>query len=211
MLVNQEIVNYIQQNIIPKYTYFDKAHNLEHVNKVIQNSLSIANEYDADLNKAYTIAAYHDLGLIQGRENHEKASADLLIADLKLKEWFSENELILMAEAVEDHRASNDYEPRSIYGKIISEADRDIEYFTILKRTIQYGLDNYKSNDFEQHLSRAYEHIQNKYGENGYLKLWLDTEVNRHNLQELRSMIVSYEKFIIDFKKIFNECINDEK
>lgn len=206
MPVNPEITSYIQQTIIPQYSCFDKAHNLEHVNKVIQNSLSIATDYDVDINKVYVVAAYHDLGLRQGRENHEKTSAVLLMADLKLKEWFSESELTLMSEAVEDHRASNDYEPRGIYGKIVSEADRDIEYLTIFKRTIQYGLKNYPDYNIEQHFSRTYEHIQDKYGENGYLKLWLDTEINRHNLQELRIMLTSQEKFRADFEKIFAEC-----
>ena len=206
MAVNPEIMNYIQENIIPQYSCFDKAHDLEHINKVIENSLSIAIDYNVDINKIYVVAAYHDLGLSQGRENHEKTSADFLMADLKLKELFSKNELILMAEAIEDHRASNNYEPRSIYGKIISEADRDIEYLTILKRTIQYSLKNYSNYDFEEHFNRTYEHIQNKYGYGGYLKLWLDTELNRHKLQELRNMIALREKFRIDFENIFDEC-----
>ena len=138
MQINPEIMTYIQHNIVPQYSYCDKAHNLEHINKVIQNSLAIAPDYDIDMNMLYVIAAYHDVGLSQGRENHERTSAAFLLADSKLKQWFSKDELRLMAEAVEDHRASNDYEPRSIYGRIILEADRDVEYITILTRTIQY-------------------------------------------------------------------------
>ena len=207
MMVNPKIISYIQQNIVPQYSCFDKAHNLEHVNKVIQNSLFIAADYDVDIDKVYVVAAYHDVGLSQGRKNHEKTSAVILMTDLKLREWFSENELFLMSEAVEDHRASNDCEPRSIYGKIVSEADRDIEYMTILKRTIQYSLENYSEYNIEQHYSCTYEHIQNKYGEGGYLKLWLDTEINRRNLQELRKMITSHERLRTDFEIIFAECL----
>ncbi len=45
-----------------------------------------------------------------------------------------------MREAVEDHRASTDHEPRSLYGKIVAEADRIIDPDTTLRRTVQYGL-----------------------------------------------------------------------
>lgn len=205
-MINQEVLSYIQQNIIPKYLAFDNAHNLGHVNKVIQSSLKIASAYDVDITKVYVIAAYHDVGLSQGRENHEKTSASFLLSDTKLNEWFSKNELLLMAEAVEDHRASNDYEPRSIYGKIVSEADRDIEYATILTRTIQFGLKNFPDYNFERHFIRTFQHIKNKYGENGYLKLWLNTEMNQEGLKEIRRMISSKERLRNDFEKIFYEC-----
>ncbi|MCL2703954.1 MAG: HD domain-containing protein [Defluviitaleaceae bacterium] len=210
MAIRHEIVNYVMQNILPKYESFDEAHNLEHVNRVIKNSLSIASDYSLDINKVYIIAAYHDIGLSQGRTNHEKTSAALLLLDTKLKEWFSDDELRLMSEAVEDHRASNSYEPRSIYGKIVSEADRDIEYITILTRIIQYSLDNYPEFSFEQHFTRSYEHIRDKYGENGYLKLWLDTEINRKNLHEVRRAVASLENFKADFENVFYTCIKNK-
>ena len=206
MEINAAIKSYVELNIIPIYRTFDKAHNLEHIGKVIANSLAIACDYEVDINKVYVIAAYHDIGLSQGREYHEKTSAAFLLSDTKLKEWFSDNDLVMMSQAVEDHRASNDYEPRSIYGKIISEADRDIEYLTILRRTIQYSLKNYPSYNIEQHFIRTYEHIRDKYGEGGYLKLWLNTELSRKNLQTLRDMSLSTETLRPDFEKIFKEC-----
>lgn len=206
MEINPDILSYVQQNIIPLYSSFDKAHNREHVDKVIKNSLAIAPDYGVDMNKVYVIAAYHDVGLSQGREHHEKSSAAFLLADLKLKEWFTEDELAVMSEAVKDHRASNDYEPRSIYGKIVAEADRDIEFTTILTRTIQYSLKNFPDYDFERHLTRTYEHIRDKYGEGGYLKLWLNTAENERNLRELRGMVTSKEKLSPAFEKIFFDC-----
>ncbi len=208
MEINLEIKTYIEENIIPKYREFDKAHNLSHVNKVISNSLKIAQDYDVDMDQVYVIAAYHDFGLCQGRENHEKNSAISLLNDDQLKKWFNEEILTRMAQAVEDHRASNDYEPRSIYGMIVSESDRDIDYWTILTRTIQYSLKNYPDYDFEQHLERTYFHIKNKYGEGGYLKLWLATEDNQRNLQILREHSLTKEGLRNDFEKVYNECID---
>ena len=34
MVVNQNIKDYIQQYILPQYSLFDKAHNIEHADKV---------------------------------------------------------------------------------------------------------------------------------------------------------------------------------
>ena len=39
------------------YDRFDKAHNKEHIDRVIKNSLSIAKDYDVDMSKVYVIAA----------------------------------------------------------------------------------------------------------------------------------------------------------
>lgn len=206
MEINPEILQYVSQHILPKYEHFDKAHNTAHADKVIQNSLKIAADYDVDIDKVYVIAAYHDTGLIHGRGDHEKHSAKLLLADLTLLSWFSADELTLMAEAIEDHRASSDNEPRSIYGKIVSEADRDIEYMTILARIVQFSLENYKDFTVEQHYARTYEHMQEKYGENGYLKLWLDTEDNRNNLIKLREVLRDEKRFRADFYEVFERC-----
>ena len=65
-----ELREYIQQNIIPQYVNFDKAHQIDHVEKVIEESLKLASYYDVNLPMVYTIAAYHDLGLCEGREFH---------------------------------------------------------------------------------------------------------------------------------------------
>jgi len=206
MRVRQDIFEYITQNILPEYKSFDKAHDMSHANKVIENSLSIAKNYDVDINKVYVIAAYHDLGLSKGRKEHEKNSALFLLSDSKLREWFLEDELILMAEAVEDHRASNEHEPRSIYGKIVSEADRDIDYGTILARMAHYSLDNFPNYTSAEHFARANKHIQEKYGENGYLKLWLDTEINRSNLTVIRENLKLVDKFEMDFYNALKKC-----
>ena len=207
MEISLDILEYVQRIILPQYAAFDKGHGLEHVNNVINNSIAIARNYDVDLDKVYVIAAYHDIGLGKDRKNHHKTSSAYLLSDIKLREWFSIDELIMMSEAIEDHRASNNYRPRSIYGMIVSEADRDLEYTTVLKRTIQYSISNYPKDSIEQHFARIYEHICNKFGENGYLNLWLNTEINQRYLQELRSMIVAKEKLWFDFKVVFYVCL----
>ncbi len=200
-LVNKLLEEYVNQNIIPKYKEFDKGHDVGHVSDVIQNSLEIAESLDVDIDMVFVIAAYHDVGIVFGRENHNITSGKLMIEDAELKRWFSEEQLIIMQQAIEDHRASNDYEPRTIYGKIISEADRVIDAQTIIFRTIGYGKTYYPEFSAEQHFERTYQHIQQKYGENGYLKLWLNTTKNTEGLRSIRELLADKEKM----RKMFDD------
>ena len=206
--LNPCIFTYVQNKILPQYDNFDKAHNRKHVERVLKNSFAIARNFDVDINKVYVTAAYHDVGLPQGRSEHEKHSSAYLLADMRLKEWFSECDLMEIAEAIQDHRASSGYVPRSIYGKIIADADRDIDYTTILTRAIPYFVECYPNSTKEQLFDCFYKEIQDKYGENGYLKLWLDTEPNRSNLTEIRNILADSGKFKADFIRIFNEIVN---
>ena len=94
-----------------------------------------------------------------------------------------------MREAVEDHRASSDHAPRSIYGRIVAEADRQIDPETVLRRTIQYSLAHYPELDREGHFARCTEHLRGKYAEGGYLRLWIVPSENARRLDELRRII----------------------
>ena len=156
---------------------------------VMSNSLRQAQHYDVDMQMVYTIAAYHDLGLSEGRATHHTASARIVREDERLRQFFTQEQIETIADAVEDHRASNTREPRTIYGKIIAEADRIIDADTIMTRTVQYGLSHYPTLTKEEHIERAVTHIHEKYGHGGYLKLWIPESPNAARLEEFRSMI----------------------
>lgn len=198
-LVNPELKRYIEQSIIPLYDHFDKAHQRDHVHMVIQQSLELAGRMDVDINMVYAIAAYHDIGLCEGRERHHLVSAQMMLVDATLKKWFSDNQLQTMSEAVADHRASTDHAPRSIYGKIVAEADRFIDPDVIILRTVQYGMEHYPELDKAGHYERMLHHLHEKYGRNGYLRLWFDHSPNMERLDTLRRMMddeaLLYEKF----------------
>ena len=181
--------HYIETEIIPRYEAFDKAHRTDHVRQVIAESLKLASYYEIDERMVYTIAACHDIGLCEGREYHHLVSGRLMRADERLREWFTEEEIEIMAQAVEDHRASLDHAPRSIYGRIVAEADRLIDPMTVLLRTVQYGLSHYPELDKEEHYQRYCEHLQEKYAEGGYLKLWIPESDNAARLAELRALM----------------------
>lgn len=170
---------------------------------MIQESLRLAQYYEVNPDMVYVIAAYHDVGLVEGRERHHLVSGSLLQADQKLRNWFSEEEIQLMKEAVEDHRASNKHEPRSIYGKIVSEADRVIDAETTFRRTVQYGLSHYPEMIPEEHYLRFRDHLITKYGEGGYLKLWIPQSDNAERLQEIRGILKNEVQLRNIFMKLF--------
>ena len=117
-MIPQALIHYVETEIIPRYEHFDKAHNRSHVQTVIDESLALAKLYpQADERLVYTIAAYHDTGLCRDRATHHLVSGEIIAADSNLLQWFDKEEMAIMREAVEDHRASSDHEPRSIYGK----------------------------------------------------------------------------------------------
>ncbi|MDY4148706.1 MAG: HD domain-containing protein [Paludibacteraceae bacterium] len=187
--MNSELRKYIEDHILPRYAAFDKGHQRDHAESVINESLKLAKEYQADTDMAYTIAAYHDLGLSIDRPLHHIRSGEILQADEHLRQWFSEQQITTMREAVEDHRASSKNPPRSIYGAIVAEADRQLDPQTVIRRTLQYGLKQNPTADFEWHLARTCEHLQEKYGEGGYMHLWLKSERNLHNLETLHQLL----------------------
>ena len=200
-----DLVEFIETKILPKYTEFDRAHNLEHVTRVIRRSLDLVKITGADINMVYTIAAYHDVGMSGPRAVHHITGGKILAADARLKKWFSAEQIKIMKEAIEDHRASASHAPRSLYGKIIAEADRDIDVDTVIRRTIQYGLSNYPELDEEGHWKRFKEHMDSKYSANGYIRLWLPKSPNEENLNKLRTLIANPQKLREKFDQIFAE------
>ena len=180
---------YIQQEILPQYDAFDGGHKRDHAETVIAESLKLARAYEADETMAFVIAAYHDLGLKFDREKHHIHSGEILMADENLRKWFTQEQLLTMRDAVEDHRASGKNPPRTIYGAIVAEADRQIDPLTVIQRTMAYSQKLYPDGDFDTLYQRSLEHLHEKYAEGGYLKLWLNSERNVLGLANLRAMI----------------------
>ncbi len=198
------MIDYIETTILPRYEAFDPAHRKDHAYQVMSESLKLARHYEVSRRMVYVIAAYHDIGLCEGRERHHLVSGRLLRADEHLREWFTEEEIETMAQAVEDHRASLDHAPRSIYGRIVAEADRLIDPKQVLLRTVQYGFSHYPELTKEEHYRRYCEHLQEKYAEGGYLKLWIPESENASRLAELRGIIADEVRKREAFERLFD-------
>ncbi len=201
-----DLVEFIETQILPQYTSFDKAHNLEHVTRVIRRSLDLVKRTGTDINMVYTIAAYHDLGMSGPRAVHHITGGKILAADTRLRRWFSSEQIKIMKEAVEDHRASASHAPRSIYGKIVAEADRDIVPEVVFRRTVQFGLANYPEKSREEQWERFREHMDNKYSQNGYIRLWIPGSPNEQQLKLLRDVIANP----VLLKEKFNQYYDEE-
>lgn len=199
--VSLEIMEFVERQILPRYNAFGESHGLRHVTRVIKNSLRLADVTGADIDMVYVIAAYHDLGMEGPRAIHHLTSGKILMADARLKKWFNADQLKVMKEAVEDHRASSSRQPRSIYGKIVAEADRDIDVHEIFLRAIQYGKENGPDKTVEEHWERFAQHMDEKYSNNGYIKLWIPNSPNEKALKELRN--------IIEDKKLLRKAFDD--
>lgn len=221
MDINATLEKYIFEEVVPRYASFDAAHKEDHALTVIRQALELLDGRDswaaaqADVEPLWltpvsramlmTAAACHDLGLVNGRERHHLDSGIIIRADSRLKEWFTEEQIEVIAQAAEDHRASGKGAPRSIYGMLIAEADRVIDQETIIRRTIQFGLKHYPDLCREGQLQRAREHLVEKYGRGGYLRLWIPWSSNAARLNALQDLIADPEALTSTIDMIFNK------
>lgn len=225
MEIRSTLEKYVYDEIVPRYADFDSAHREDHALTVISQAMKLLDEMEGwkaaqdrideqwnveiDREMLFTAAACHDLGLINGRERHHLDSGIIIRNDDRLKEWFTDGQIETIACAAEDHRASGKSDPRSIYGKLVAEADRVINGKTIILRTIQYGLNNYPELNPEEHIRRAIEHLHEKYGRGGYLKLWIPWSDNAKNLAILQDLIDDEKPLYDEVKKILLEYLSN--
>lgn len=201
--MNNELIQYIENEIFLLYNRNEEGHGINHIKTVIKRSLELAKDYDVDIDMVYTIASYHDLGHYIDRKTHEIISAEIFMKDEKIRQWFTDEQRSIIKEAIEDHRASSNHEPRTIYGKIISTADRTIiDIDNTIKRTYYYGKRNYINLSEEEQIERIYQHLIEKYGENGYAKVYLEDKEFEEALDKLRHALSNKEEFIKRVKKV---------
>lgn len=220
MDINSTLEKYIFEEVVPRYASFDAAHKEDHALTVIRQALELLDgrsswaAAQADVEPFWlthvdramlmTAAACHDLGLVNGRERHHLDSGIIIRADQRLREWFTEEQIEIIAQAAEDHRASGKGAPRSIYGMLIAEADRVIDQETIIRRTIQFGLKHYPDLCREGQLQRAREHLVEKYGRGGYLRLWIPWSSNAARLNALQDLIAAPEAIEHEVTRIYD-------
>ena len=204
--INQELVKYIESEIFPLYNRNEEGHGIGHIKTVIKRSLELAKNYDVDLNMVYVIASYHDIGHYIDRKKHEIISAEMFMRDEKIKKWFTTEQINTIKDAIEDHRASSNHEPRTIYGRIVSTADRTIiDIDNTIRRSYSYGKRNYVGLSEEEQIEIVYQHLTEKYGENGYAKVYLEDKEFDESIKKLRQALSNKEEFIKRVKRVVKE------
>ncbi len=203
--INPQLKSYIERKILPEYSQNEEGHGIKHIRYVIQRSFGFA-DFVSDINydMVYAIAAYHDLAHHIDAKNHEKLSADLLQKDQTLRKFFNEKQIKIMSEAVYDHRASMSGEPRSIYGKIVSSADRDVDIETPFKRTYSYRKEHTPDASLDDMIEESRQHLKNKYGKNSYAKdkMYFPDEGYANFLQKIDELTNDKAKFKQEFLRI---------
>ena len=203
MKINDKLKEYIEENIFPEYSKNEPAHNIDHIKYVINRSFKFADTVPSvNYDMVYTIASYHDIGHHIDSKRHEIISGEIKSKDKNLKKFFSNEELKIIKEAIEDHRASSDHEPRSIYGKIVSTADRNNTVESCLRRSYTYGKKLEPNFTDEELFERAYKHLYMKFGENGYAKFFFKDEEYEKFLKEIRRLL-SDKKLFIDTQRTY--------
>ena len=204
--LNEKLVEYIEKKIFPLYDRNEFAHGINHIKTVIRRSLELADGYDVDFNIVYTVAAYHDLGHFIDRKRHEIISAEMFMKDENIKRWFADEQRMVIKEAIEDHRASCNHVPRTIYGKIVSTADRTIvDMDNTIKRSYTYGKKNYIGLSEEEQFDKVYEYLVEKYGESGYAKVYLEDKEFDEAVGKLRQALENREEFIERVKRVVSD------
>ena len=166
--VSKHIIEYIETEILPQYNSIG-GHTDKHIRQVIERSLNFFKQApELNIDMVYIIAAYHDLGRLIDNETHNLESAKLLRKDKFIKEHFTDEEINIMAEAVEDHRASLGREPRSIYGKLVSSADRNTSLEETLSRSFDYTSHINPNMTEDEIIETARKHLRKKYSPDGY-------------------------------------------
>ncbi|MDD4275684.1 MAG: HD domain-containing protein [Clostridia bacterium] len=207
-MINNEIKDYITNEILPKYKDFDKGHDIRHIKEVIKHSLEYyeyLNDENIDPNMVFVIAAYHDLGISVEREHHAIHSAELLLKDEKLRDWFSEEQMEIMAEACEDHSTSLNREPYTIYGKIVCDADKDNNVTTSLSRAWDYSVQNFPTFTKQELLDNVYEQLVKKFGKGGLVRFYIDSQKNIDFVAKMKILTDNRETFQTEMLNIVNK------
>lgn len=202
--IDKKLVQYVEEKIFPQYDLNEASHDITHILKVINKSLKIVQNYDVNINMVYVIAAYHDIGHHIDKDNHEKISAEMMIHDDKLKEFFSDDELRTIQIAIEDHRASSGIEPRNIYGKIISAADKNMCVQDAITRTYLYTKNHYPNFTYQEVLDEIYRHIDDKFGINGYAKVYIKDEEFENFKKEIIELLKDKTNFFEKVRSIIS-------
>lgn len=207
--INAELMTYIRENILPEYDLNDSGHNINHINYVLNRAIEISQEYELNKDILYVCVVFHDIACHIDRNNHEILSAKRAYNDKFLNAIFSDEQMTIIKEAIEDHRASLEYIPRNIYGKILSSADRKIDIKTYLVAALSFDIKKYPERLKEEVINGSYDFAIKKYGKNGYaiIKSYVEDKKYKQFLEDLQYLIENKDLYFENASIIYDEII----
>ncbi|MBQ2946618.1 MAG: hypothetical protein IJE04_02035 [Bacilli bacterium] len=211
--VDNKLKEYINNKILPEYDLNDEGHNKNHIEFVLKRALELSKNYDINYNILYVSVSFHDIACHINREEHEVLSANIAYKDEFLNKFFNKEELTIIKEAIEDHRASSDKIPRNIYGKILSSADRKVDIKTYLISSLFFQVTDISNLDMNEAIEQSYNHAIKKFGKNGYAtnKFYVDDKRYKEFLTNLQYLIDNKDEFYKLAEIVFNEVKSNKK
>ena len=199
--VNTALIAYVEKEIFPQYKDNDQAHGIIHILEVIRRAFALNETLKLGLNKdmIYAIAAYHDLGKYINHEIHEKIAADIFINDENMKQFFTDEERVIIKEAIEDHRSSKSDTPRTTYGKLISSADRNTKIEIVFIRSFFVAQVRQPDSLIEDYLDYTFKRLSKRYSEENPENMFYEDEAYHTFLIDMRKLLNNEE----EFKKLY--------
>ena len=215
-MLDKKIKEYIENTIMNQYKNNNYGgHGWEHIQDVINRSFELMDKFSLEVNPnmVYVIAAYHDIGYRQDPDNHEQVSSEMFMQDVEMKKYFNEEERKIIAEAIVDHRASLEYEARSVYGKLVSSADRAIDVDNMLRRSIAFQAEKHKNENptIDEVIEYSFKKLSSKYGNGGYAKMYFQDEKYEEYLDKMNKLFSDKNEFIKAELSLISQDMNLKK
>ena len=175
VLNDQEIINRFKE--IDNHNDNQFNHGLQHVNNVIENLLKLAKLLrikEPELNYLLIACVLHDLGQLEGSEDHylrSKKIAANYLKDMVNQEWFDK-----IIPTIENHHDKNNIDNLSLFEHLVLFADK--MDFTYKRLDVNY-IKEYQADYLESHI------IDTNYKmEDGIFKviITIDGDVNQDDL-----------------------------
>ena len=195
--VRKDLKEYIVENIFPEYDKNDGGHNIAHILEVIRRSFALNDTFKLGLddNMMYAIASCHDWGKYEDHETHNLIAARNFMNDEGMKKFFNDEERKIIKEAIEDHRSSKEDEPRSVYGKLISSADRNTRIEIVFIRSFFVAHERMPEANIEEYLDYTIQRLSKKYDEENPENMFFEDETYKVFIQDMRALLKREEEF----------------
>ncbi len=195
--VNPELKKYIERNIFPEYEKNDQGHGILHIREVIRRGFALNStlKLGLDENMIYAITACHDIGKYVDHENHNLIAAKIFIENEDMKKFFTDEQRNIIKEAIEDHRSSLEDVPRSIYGKLVSSADRNTRIEIVFIRSFFVGKWRTPDENVEDFLDFTFKRLTKRYSKEKPENMFLEDETYKTFLKDMRNLLKDEVRF----------------
>lgn len=199
--VDSKLRSYVEENVFPLWDENDKGHGPIHRTEVIRRIFALNKTFHLNLNPnmLFAIASYHDVGKYIDHKRHHLIAAEKFMEDEGMRQFFTDDERKVIREAIEDHRSSKEDEPRSVYGKLISSADRNTTIEMVFIRSFFVAKDRMPDMNINEYLDYTVERLRKRYGEENPENMFFEDEVYQVFLKDMRSLLSRAD----DFKKLY--------